>query len=91
MFSSTECIVEGVTTFSTSNNSQFGDSRYVQKNGTDMGPQNTCSFADLAIGIIDEWSRRRVLSLLNTGGATVMTSSIFAHIAYLNVMNLQLS
>ena len=51
---STDCIVEAVTICLTSNNSQFNDAHFVQKHGTAMGHQNACSYADLAMGVIDE-------------------------------------
>ena len=36
------------------NNCQFAGQSFVQKHGTAMGPKNACSYADLAMGIIDE-------------------------------------
>ena len=47
-FPSTECIVEAV------NNSHFQEQHFLQTHGTAMGPKNACSYADLAMGIIDQ-------------------------------------
>jgi len=51
---STECIVEAVEICLRVNNCQFFGCNFVQKHGTAMGPKNACSYADLAMGIIDE-------------------------------------
>ena len=51
---STDCLVEAVEIFLRVNNCQFAGQSFVQKNGTAMGPKNACSYADLAMGIIDE-------------------------------------
>ena len=53
-FPSTECIVEAVKICLAHNNSSFGKEHYLQIHGTAMGPKNACSYADLAMGIIDE-------------------------------------
>jgi hypothetical protein len=53
-FPSTECIVEAVKICLAHNNSSFGKEHCLQIHGTAMGPKNACSYADLAIGIIDE-------------------------------------
>ena len=53
-YPSTDCIVEAVEICLKSNNSQFGEQHFVQKHGTAMGPKNACSYADLAMGVIDE-------------------------------------
>ena len=57
-FPSTDCIVEAVKICLQHNNSQFKDENFLQIHGTAMGPKNACSYADLAMGIIDqkEWS-----------------------------------
>ena len=47
---STDCLVEAVEICLRVN---YGQS-FVQKHGTAMGPKNACSYADLAMGIIDE-------------------------------------
>ena len=51
---STECIVEAVKICLEHNNSQFQDQQFLQTHGTAMGPKNACSYADLAMGIIDQ-------------------------------------
>ena len=51
---STECITEAVEICLKSNNCQFGDRNYLQQHGTAMGPKNACSYADLAMGVIDD-------------------------------------
>ena len=53
-FPSTDCIVEAVKICLQHNNSQFKDEHFLQIHGTAMGPKNACSYADLAIGIIDK-------------------------------------
>ena len=50
---STECILEAVVICLESNNCQFDNNNYVQQHGTAMGPKNACSYADLAMGVID--------------------------------------
>ena len=51
---STDCLVEAVEICLRVNNCQFAGQSFVQKHGTAMGPKNACSYADLAMGIIDE-------------------------------------
>ena len=53
-FPSTDCIAEGVEICLRVNNCQFSEQNFVQKHGTAMGPKDACSYADLAMGIIDE-------------------------------------
>ena len=53
-FPSTECIVEAIEICLQTNNCQFSEKHFVQKHGTAMGPKNACSYADLAMGLIDE-------------------------------------
>ena len=53
-FPSTECIVEAIEICLQTNNCQFSGKNFVQKHGTAMGPKNACSYADLAMGLIDE-------------------------------------
>ena len=60
-FPSTECIVEAIEICLQTNNCQFSGKNFVQKHGTAMGPKNACSYADLAMGLIDEKAK--------TGGA----------------------
>ena len=50
---STECIVEPVKICLENNNSHFQGKHFLQIHGTAMGPKNACSYADLAMGIID--------------------------------------
>ena len=50
---STECVLEAVEICLKSNNCQFDNNNYVQQHGTAMGPKNACSYADLAMGVID--------------------------------------
>ena len=52
-YPSTACILEAVNICLQSNNCQFGNSDYLQHHGTAMGPRNACSYADLAMGVID--------------------------------------
>ena len=51
---STECIVEAVKICLEHNNSHFQEQHFLQTHGTAMGPKIACSYADLAMGIIDE-------------------------------------
>ena len=51
---STDCLVEAVEICLGVNNCQFAGQSFVQKHGMAMGPKNACSYADLAMGIIDE-------------------------------------
>ena len=51
---STECITEAVEICLKSNNGQFGDRNYLQQHGTAVEPKNACSYADLAMGVIDD-------------------------------------
>ena len=51
---STECIVEAVKICLEHNNSHFQDKHFLQARGTAMGPKNACSYADLAMGIINQ-------------------------------------
>ena len=53
-FPSTDCIAEAVEICLRVNNCHFSEQNFVQKHGTAMGPKNACSYADLAMGIIDE-------------------------------------
>ena len=53
-FPSTDCIVEAIEICLQANNCQFSGKDFVQKHGTAMGPKNACSYADLAMGLIDE-------------------------------------
>ena len=54
---STECLLEAIKITLESNNSIFNKKHYRQNRGTAMGPHNACSYADLAMIIID----RRIL------------------------------
>ena len=49
-FPTTACTVEAVEIC----NCEFAGQSYLQKHGTAMGPKNACSYADLAMGLIDE-------------------------------------
>ena len=49
----TECIVEAVEICLKHNNSQYDDNNFLQIHGTAMGPKNACSYADIAMGVID--------------------------------------
>ena len=51
---STECITEVVEICLKSNNCQSEDYNYLQQHGMAMGPKNACSYADLAMGVIDD-------------------------------------
>lgn len=53
-FPSTDCIAEAVEICLRVNNCHFSEQNFEQKHGTVMGPKNTRSYLDLAIGIIDE-------------------------------------
>ena len=56
-FPSTNCIVEAIEICLQTNNCQFSGINLVQKHGTAMGPKNACSYADLAMGLIDETAK----------------------------------
>ena len=53
-FPSTDCIAEAVEICLRVNNCYFSEQNFVQKHGTAMGPKDACSYADLAMGLIDE-------------------------------------
>ena len=53
-FPSTNYIAEGVEICLRVNNCQFSKQKFVQKHGTAMGPKDACSYADLAMGIIND-------------------------------------
>ena len=54
---STHCLVEAVEICLRVNNCQFSGQNFVQKHGTVMGPKNACSYADLAMGVVDEQAK----------------------------------
>ncbi|XP_068704795.1 uncharacterized protein [Montipora foliosa] len=56
-FPSTDCIVEAVQICLKHNNSFFEADNFLHIHGTAMGPKNACSYADLAMGIIDRRAR----------------------------------
>ena len=56
-FPSTDCIIEAVEICLQTNNCQFANCNFILKHGTAMGPKNACSYADLAMGRIDEKAR----------------------------------
>ena len=51
---STPCIVEAVKICLEHNNSNFQGKHFLQIHGMAMGPKNACSYADLAMGVIDQ-------------------------------------
>ena len=51
---STDCIVEAVKICLQNNNSQSQEEHFLKIHGTAMGPKNACSYADLAMGVIDK-------------------------------------
>ena len=75
-FLSTDCVLKAAEICLQVNNCQFAGQNFVQKHGTAMGPKNTCSYADLAMGLIDEvqlslmlwWSYRDNVFDLRTPG-----------------------
>ena len=50
---STECLLEAIKITLQCNNSTFNKKHYRQNRGTAMGPHNACSYADLAMTVID--------------------------------------
>ena len=50
---STDCILEALEICLKSNHSVFNEKFYLQVHGTAMGPNNACSYADIAMGEID--------------------------------------
>ena len=50
---STECLLEAIKITLECNNSTFNKKHYRQNRGTAMGPHNACSYADLAMTVID--------------------------------------
>ena len=102
-FPSTECIVEAVKICLAHNNSSFGKEHYLQMDGTAMGPKNACSYADLAMGIIDEraksgefkpnlWWRYRddIFDLWTQGTAKLLEFSLLiSSIRYTPQLNLR--
>ena len=56
-FPSTDCIVEAVQICLKHNNSLFEADNFLQIHGTAMGPKNACSYADLAMVIINRRAR----------------------------------
>ena len=65
-FPSTDCIVEAIEICLQTNNCQLFGINFVQKHGTATGPQNACSYADLAMGLVDEkvWRCFKALAVL---------------------------
>ena len=53
-FPSPDFILQAVEICPEVNNCQFSDHIFVQTHGAAMGPKDACSYADLAMGIIDE-------------------------------------
>ena len=51
---STDCIVEALEVCLKYNNSIFDGKHLIQTNGTAMGAANSCSYADIAVGVIDD-------------------------------------
>ena len=49
----TECLLEAIKITLECNNSTFNKKHYRQNRGTAMGPHNVCSYADLAMTVID--------------------------------------
>ena len=60
-FPSTDCIIEAVKICLQHNNSQFKDENFLQIHGTAMGPKNACSYADVAMGIIDKKAKSGII------------------------------
>ena len=60
-FPSTDCIVEAVKICLQHNNSQFKDENFLQIHGTAMGPKNACSYADVAMGVIDKKAKSGII------------------------------
>ena len=54
---STDCLLGAVELCLQNNNSQFGNLNFLQCMGTAMSPKNVCSYADLAMGEIDELAK----------------------------------
>ena len=50
---STDCLLEAIKITLECNNSTFNNKHYHHNRGTAMGPHNACSYADLAMTIID--------------------------------------
>ena len=50
---STDCLLEAIKITLECNNSTFNKKHYRQNRGTAMGPHNACSYADLAMTVID--------------------------------------
>ena len=60
-FPSTDCIVEAVKICLQHNNSQFKDENFLQIHRTAMGPRNACSYADIAMGVIDKKAKLGII------------------------------
>lgn len=57
-YPATECIVEATEICLKHNNSTFNNHNFLQIHGTAMGPKNACSYADLAMGEIDNLAHK---------------------------------
>lgn len=58
---STQCLVEAVKICLEHNNSNFQGKHFLQIHGTAMGPKNACSYADLAMGVIDQKAKSGII------------------------------
>ena len=62
-FPPTDCIVEAVQICLKHDNSACEDDHFLQIHGTAMGPKNACSYADLAMGMIDKRAKSGQIKL----------------------------
>ena len=90
-FPSTDCILQAVKICLEVNNCQFSDHNFVQKHGTAIGPKNACSYADLAMGIIDLKAKFGAQLKRCCSGVIRMTLLSFGHMAPLNLRSLQIT
>ena len=51
---STQCIIEGLELCLFNNNSIFANDNLLQTNGTATGAPNSCSYADIAVSVVDD-------------------------------------
>ena len=57
---SAECIMEGLEIFLLYNNSRFANIHLMQINGTGIGPQNSCSYSNVAISHLDNIINKKI-------------------------------
>lgn len=74
----TSRILEDVEICLKSNHSVFNEKVYLQIHGTAVGPKNTCSYSDLAIGEIDHKAYKFCGPIKHRNGGDIVTMSLIS-------------